>query len=548
MTAATGKLRERVMSEDRLKSAAELEQTMRRLMTRVALMLQVEKCAVLIHDADRQQLVARPPALGLTQTQIRALRLSSGTGFAAEVFTSGRPAIVKDRIFCEPDDQEWMKRIEAQSLIAYPLSVSRRDENARSTESAVVGILLVLNKRSGEPFAEDDLGVLSTLAGQINAVIADAQIYLRLTEEKEQLQATLRSILAGIIMVEPSGHISLINSAASEMFDLPEIDGEGRRYDEVISIKPIVELLRAALDEGEETQQEIELPPPPGGVDPQHFQAQTALVRREHDGVTLHQGVVIIFNDITAIRNVERIKTAFVSTVSHELRTPLTSIKGFVATLLQDTDGYFTQEDRIEFYEIIDAECDRLRRLIDDLLNVSRIESGRALQMKWTVFDPIPIIEKVLHAQRSFTDKHQLRLNVNGHTPDITADADKFDQIMTNLVSNAMKYSPAGGDILVQVMSNEDDITISVNDQGIGIPANKIKRIFDKFERVDNRDTREAGGTGIGLFLVKHLVEMHEGTVGVESEVGKGSTFFFNLPLHPAAAAEEIPQDQVPAK
>jgi two-component system phosphate regulon sensor histidine kinase PhoR len=251
-------------------------------------------------------------------------------------------------------------------------------------------------------------------------------------------------------------------------------------------------------------------------------------------------GVVAIFNDITQIRNVERMKTAFVSTVSHELRTPLTSIKGFISTLLQDTEGYYDQETRTEFYEIIDSECDRLQRLIEDLLNVSRIESGRALQMNWAFFNPVPIVEKVLHAQRSFTDKHDLKVEVQDEIPPVLGDSDKFDQIMTNLVSNAIKYSPSGGAVTVSIKSEGDTLTVSVKDNGIGIPQDKLSRVFEKFERVDDRDTRQAGGTGIGLFLVKHLVERHDGQVWVESEPGQGSTFSFRVPLHPPQAEEDM--------
>jgi two-component system phosphate regulon sensor histidine kinase PhoR len=251
-------------------------------------------------------------------------------------------------------------------------------------------------------------------------------------------------------------------------------------------------------------------------------------------------GVVAIFNDITEIRNVERMKTAFVSTVSHELRTPLTSIKGFVSTLLQDTEGYYDAETRQEFYGIIDSECDRLQRLIEDLLNVSRIESGRSLQMHWTTFDPLPSVEKVMQAQRSFTDKHQLVLNAPEQVPQILGDADKFDQMMTNLLSNAIKYAPNGGEVCITLQPEGDILRVSVADQGIGIPQDKLARVFEKFERVDDRDTRQAGGTGIGLYLVKHLVERHEGHIWVESEVGKGSTFIFEIPVRSEKAVAEL--------
>lgn len=522
-----------------LPSAAELEQTLQRLMRRVSMLVQAEKCVFLLHDRDRHELVARPPALGFSREQIRTLRVPMQSGVAGTAFNSLEPVVIPDASTLEGIDANWAKALDVRNLIAYPLVLERRDEQERIVDRITVGVFLVLNKRGNQPFAPEDLRLLSVMARQVTAVIADAQMYLQLTEEKEQLQATLQSLGSAVIMVETSGHISLLNPVSRALFGLEEDEGVGLFYSEVIHETAIVDLLAKALDGGEEGETEIEIELP-GNHDPRIFQAHTAFVRGEKAGLPAIIGVVVIFNDITEIRNVERMKTAFVSTVSHELRTPLTSIKGFVSTLLQDTEGYFDAEARHEFYEIIDSECDRLRRLIDDLLNVSRIESGRALQMNWSLFEPLGIIEKVMHAQRSYTDKHRLILDFEGEVPQLLGDSDKFDQIMTNLLSNAIKYSPSGGDIRITLGTEATVFVFKIADPGIGIPRDKIARIFEKFERVDNRDTRQAGGTGIGLFLVKHLVERHEGNITLESELGKGTTFTVKLPLRPKQALDEL--------
>ena len=519
-------------------SAAELEQTLQRLMRRVSMLVQAEKCVFLLHDRERGELVARPPALGFSRDQLRSLRLSTEQGVAAKAFAQGEAIVISDAQSLDENDRRWVKNLDARNLIAYPLVLERRDEQERVVDKIAVGVFLVLNKRGKAPFAPEDLKLLSVMARQVTAVIADAQVYLQLTEEKEQLQATLQSLGSGVLMVESTGHISLLNPTATALLQMGDEEGIGQKYDEVIGQEEVKKLLHDALRNGKEGQIEIEVQIP-GYHDPKIYNAHTALVRGEKSGVPTVMGVAAIFNDITAIRNVERMKTAFVSTVSHELRTPLTSIKGFISTLLQDTEGYFDQETRVEFYQIIDTECDRLRRLIDDLLNVSRIESGRALQMNWSEFDPLSIIEKVLQAQRSYTDRHTFILDSDGQVPLLQGDADKFDQILTNLVSNAIKYS-SGGEIRIEVNCDEIHLKMAISDQGIGIPKDKLPRIFEKFERVDNRDTRQAGGTGIGLFLVKHLVELHEGSVSVESEVGKGTTFRVVLPLQNAKAIEEM--------
>ena len=524
---------------DSLPSATELEQTLQRLVRRIAMLIQCEICVFVLHDRERDQLVARPPALGLTPEQIKMIRVPTDFGISGQVFESGQATIVHAGEVETRVAADWIKQLGIRNMIAQPLVMERRDDQEHVTSRTVVGVLHVMNKRAGAEFTEEDARLLSVMSRQVTAVIANAQMYLRLTEEKEQLQATLQSLLAGVVMVEQAGHVSLINSAARQMFGLDDAVAVGRMYWEIIPHTAISEMIREALENRVETQNEVEIAMPGSGT-PRIFQGQTAFVRSEHAGFAHVIGVVAIFNDITEIRNVERMKTAFVSTVSHELRTPLTSIKGFISTLLQDTEGYYDAETRTEFYGIINSECDRLQRLIEDLLNVSRIESGRALQMNWATFDPVPIIEKVFQSQRSYTDKHDMVLDVKDAIPPILGDADKFDQMMTNLISNAIKYSPSGGEVRVRLSSDGETLTVAVQDHGIGIPPDKVARIFEKFERVDDRDTRQAGGTGIGLYLVKHLVERHDGEIWAESTLGEGSTFIFRIPVKPHQAELDL--------
>ncbi len=233
-------------------------------------------------------------------------------------------------------------------------------------------------------------------------------------------------------------------------------------------------------------------------------------------------------------------KSEFVSTVSHELRTPLTSIKGFIRTLLDDIEGYYDRETQMEFYRIIDTECDRLVRLINDLLNLSRIESGRALDLVLAEVDLPELIGRVVDSQRSYTDRHEFQVVVAEDLPHIKADRDKLDQVLTNLLSNAIKYSPDGGTITIHARLTEGDkVSVSITDQGIGIPEDQIGRLFTRFHRVDSRDSRKQYGTGIGLYLVKHLIEAHRGEVSVTSEQGEGSTFTFVLPADLSLEGDE---------
>ena len=526
-----------------LPSSDDLEQTLQRLVRRVAMLMQAEKCVFLLHDRERDLLVARRPALGISAPELRLLRVPAQSALPRQVFAQGEPALISDIAEQDASDQLWLKRLEARNAIVYPLFIERPDENSRVADRVPIGLLLVLNKRGAPAFTTDDVAMLSSMARQVAAVIADAQIYLSLTEEKEQLQATFQSVLAAMVMIDAAGHISLINPAAAHIFHLDDAEAVGRPFEEVIGESSVAQMFRDTLDSGEPQTRELEIVTQLetyDGSQPRIFQAQTAFVHGERDGVPVVIGAVAFLNDITDIRNVERMKTAFVSTVSHELRTPLTSIKGFVATLLQDEGDYFGPEERREFLEIIDSECDRLRRLIEDLLNVSRIESGRALQLHISNFDPVKTAETVVQSQKAYaSEKHQIELDAGFEVPEMLADADKFDQILTNLISNAIKYSPQGGPIVITMSADGLMLQVAVRDSGIGIPQEKLDKVWHKFERVDTRDTRQAGGTGIGLFLVKHLVELHGGSIGVTSELGKGSTFSFEMPLKTAPQALE---------
>ncbi len=237
---------------------------------------------------------------------------------------------------------------------------------------------------------------------------------------------------------------------------------------------------------------------------------------------------------------------SFVAMASHELRTPLTAIKGFSSTLLDGIDyDMYGKEEQKEFLGIVVSECDRLRRLIDDLLNTSRIEAGESLKPNYSRFELQPLLEKSVAVQQQASSKHTVKLSVESELPEfIVGDQDKFDQILTNLLNNAIKYSPNGGQVTVHAKVEGEHLLVGVQDQGLGIPKDHLTKVFEKFHRVNNEDNRKIYGTGLGLFLVKHLVEkVHMGEIWAESEVGVGSTFWFKLPkdldLETAKAAND---------
>jgi len=532
---ANKRLEERIKDSEQQASGpaslTELEEMIKRLMVRTTMMLQGEKAVFMLYDEDDGDLVAAKPALGFTDDEVRKFRVPSAHGISGEVFRDQKPIILYDAISDNRTVRENVALLKISNGLCVPLIVEKRDEDTNKVlERRVIGVLWVFNKRFGNVFIQEDVNLLTRMAHNLASVVASAKMYREIIEEKEELEHVIESVYAGIVMVHTNGRIMQMNSSARTMLGIDQNERLAGDYATTMKHEPVQALLKKSLEEGEELQEEISLPSPEDADEERIYQVQTAMVRGEDQGVI---GVVAIFNDITEIRSIERMKTAFVSTVSHELRTPLTSIKGFISTLLQDVEGFYDKDTVHEFYTIIDQECDRLTRLISDLLNVSRIEAGRALDLNPQPVQVSDVVDKVVAAQKSYTNKHEFSVELEEDLPTIVADMDKVDQILTNLTNNAVKYSPNGGIITVSGKKSNGSIRMAVSDQGMGIPKEHLDKVFDRFHRIDNRDTRKVGGTGIGLYLVKHLVEAHGGKIWVESEVGKGSSFIFELPKCP---------------
>ncbi|RJQ54348.1 MAG: response regulator [Actinobacteria bacterium] len=244
-------------------------------------------------------------------------------------------------------------------------------------------------------------------------------------------------------------------------------------------------------------------------------------------------GCVKSLHDITAEREISQMKNEFVSTVSHELRTPLTSIKGYVDLILDGEAGEINEIQQ-EFLTIVKQNSDRLVSLINDLLDISRIESGR-IHLKIQPIDVQDSIQGAVNTFRAVLDQTGMELitQMPKNIPHAAGDRDRVGQVLTNLISNAIKYSPGGGTVSVKAKQRENQIVFSVSDSGIGISKDDQEKLFSKFFRVDSSLTREIGGTGLGLNICKTIIELLGGQIWVESQLGKGSTFHFTLPVAP---------------
>ena len=228
------------------------------------------------------------------------------------------------------------------------------------------------------------------------------------------------------------------------------------------------------------------------------------------------------------LKELDRMKSEFLSTAAHELRTPLTSILGFSEILLKRK---LDEERKNRFLKIINEESMGLSALINDLLDLSRIESGKGFKITKAPIDIGSIIRENVDIFQAQTDKHTFKTNLSHDLVKIEADKDKINQVMENLISNAVKFSPEGGEITVSIKETKDELKVNVSDNGIGIPEKDLSHIFEKFYRAENASSEAIGGTGLGLAIVKYILESHGGKISVESKIGKGSIFSFVLPV-----------------
>ncbi|MCH7944902.1 MAG: GAF domain-containing protein [Armatimonadetes bacterium] len=497
--------------------------TLLRLVQRIAMILQAEKIVIMFFDRESGELVGIPPAYGVDEDRMALFKVRATQGISGLVFREGEPQIFHNAAMDPRTKKDLVSLLHVENGITVPLVIERRDEENRVIERTKIGVLHAFNKGHGEDFNDEDVRLLERMARNVGSIIANQRLYKEVVEEREELLRTFESVTSGLILVSPERRISQINASARRIFGLNS-DAIGKPYIESVSDETMLKFFEEGLAGNEP--EALEFTARFAGLE-RVFQVQGAGVQNE-EGSTL--GYVVILNDITDQKNLDRMKSSFVAMASHELRTPLTAIKGFVSTLLMDDT--FEPEERREFHQIIDHECDRLTRLINDLLNTARIEANESLRPNYTRVNLNVLLEKVVVIQKQTAPRHNVYLKVEADLPDIIGDEDKLDQVLTNLVSNAIKYSPDGGDVVVHAKVDGDDILIGVEDEGIGIPREHLGKIFDKFHRVHTDDNRIIYGTGLGLFLVKHLVEqVHLGKIWAESRVGKGSTFWFRVPV-----------------
>ncbi len=399
--------------------------------------------------------------------------------------------------------------------------------------------MAVLTIFHSQPLAETVLDVMGSFINQAAIAIENARLYEELEEysgileqavaertadlerAKEQVESILHYSPDGIVLLKPDGMIETTNPATQAMLGYSEDELSGQ-YTSMLIEPSHINRCKAAQDNVrlENATQKVELLM--RRKDGSTFDAQAVLgPMLEGDSLL---GIVCSLRDITALKEVERIKDDFLATAAHELRTPLTSIRGFSELLLTRD---LSSERQERYHRHINDQSTQLANIIDDLLDISRLESGQGLDLKLAPVHMRALIEEVVDPFVEMMPDHAFRLSLQENRP-VKGDAFRLSQVVRNLVLNAVKYSPDGGEITIKSRVRGDMLEVSVTDQGIGITEKQQAHLFEKFYRADPSGT---SGTGLGLAICKLIVEGHGGEIRAESQPGEGSAFTFSVPL-----------------
>jgi two-component system, OmpR family, phosphate regulon sensor histidine kinase PhoR len=403
-------------------------------------------------------------------------------------------------------------------LLSYILSfITSRPLRNMAAAAALIGKGGV---RSRIPISSSD--EIGELAEVLNEMAEKTETQLeRISAEKNRLDTILRGMGEGVIVTNDAGIVTLANPAFRALFSFDQ-SCIGKALIEIARQPALNNALKKVLDSREEILEEMVM------MVPEEKNMMTHWVPLMEENALI--GAVAVFHDITDLKMLEKIRKDFVANVSHELRTPVSVIKGYAETILSEGRN-LSPEKLVQFTEVIHSHAERLANLISDLLALSRIESG-AIPLEPVPITILPAVNRATHLlEQKARAKEVMLENLDSLAgmPAILADPDKLEQILINLLDNAIKFTPSGGRVAVDAADLGDRIRIDVKDTGIGIPPKDLSRIFERFYRVDTARSRELGGTGLGLSIVKHIVQAHGGSVSVESTPGMGTTISFTM-------------------
>lgn len=453
-----------------------------------------EEGSLLLLDEDSGQLYMRA-SKNFDQEFARTFQLQVQDSLAGQAIATGEPVVID-----EGSPQKIKTSYLVHSLIYVPLNVRDR----------IIGVLGVDNRKVGRTFDDADMTVLNAMADYAAIAIENARLYHRTEAERRKLETVLRQTANGVILVDPENRLLLINEAAQDAFGVDSRSLVGRSVVENIDDPRLLALLR--FSGPNPRREEIE------SADGRVFSAQ----RTPIEGV----GQAIVLNDITHLKELDRIKSEFVTTVSHDLRSPLTAILGYVELIERAGEVNEQQQD---FIRRVELSVQQITDLVTDLLDLGRIESGVDTTREST---PISVLARyAVESLRATANAKEVELEVvlPDELPLITGDPIRLRQMIGNLLENAIKYTPDGGRVRIDAGAEDDQVILRVADSGPGIPPADQPYLFDKFYRGSNV-AQDSPGTGLGLSIVKSIVDHHNGRIWVESKMGQGTVFTVVLP------------------
>ena len=478
-------------------ASLDLDEVLTKVVEAAVSMTGAEEGSLLIVDEESGDLYMRA-ARNFQDDFVHTFRLPIDDTLAGEVVRTGRAVVL---------DEDTPQKIKTAYLVRALMYVPLK------THGRVVGVLGVDNRTRSQPFHEQHLTVMAALADYAAIAIENARLFHEIDVERQKLASILTGIGDGVIVVDESYRVILVNSVAREAFNIPpDIDVTDQRVDQVFHHEQLLELF---TDTPPSFPYHCELTVDDGRV------MNTQLVKIPDIGLGL------TMQDITALKELDRVKSDFVHTVSHDLRSPLTAILGYVELLnrvgpLNEQQTMFVQRVQVSVRNITD--------LINDLLELGRIEAGFDARKE---FVPLPsIVQYALDGFKNSIAEKEYRMVVDlpTETPEVFGDPNRLRQLVEKLLSNAIQYTPRGGEIRVALKSEIDQVILQVQDTGVGIPAADQPYIFDKFYRASNIDA-DIPGSGLGLAIVKSIVENHQGRVWVDSIPEQGSTFTVVFPV-----------------
>lgn len=456
-----------------------------------------EEGQLLLLDEETSELYMRA-GRNFEENFARTFRLPVKDSIAGQVIHTGEPVS-----FCQDSPSKIKTAYLVYALIYVPLRIGER----------VVGVLGVDNRQNKRPFTQHNELIMSVLADYAVIALENAKAFESTEQERQKLDATLTNIQDGVILLDPEQKILLINPAARKVFGLGLKDLAGEPILQAVSNNEFAVVLPSIIDNPLK-QHEILF------EDGRVFNTQYVPIP--------DIGAVVTFQEVTHLKMLDRLKSDFIHTISHDLRSPLTAIMGYVELL--GRVGPLNEQQQ-QFVKHVQNSAQNITSLINDLLDLGRIEAGFDTRKDEVAFETI-LRYTLDNLNQQIIEKNQtMKLSVQEDLPSLRGNPIRLRQLVDNLLVNAVKYTPAGGALTVNLISEDGQIILEVIDTGLGIPATDQPHIFEKFYRASNTP-KNAPGTGLGLAIVKSIVDNHDGRIWLESSVGKGSKFVVVLPVY----------------